>query len=405
VRTEWERTTLGKVASFKGGGTPSTEKSAYWNGDIPWVSPKDMKSSEVGDSIDKITMEAIENSAASLIPKDAVLIVVRSGILARTIPVAITTRPLAVNQDIKALCPNKDIEPHYLHYFMQMSESHILNLVTRGATVHRLSTNSLRALPFLKPPLPEQRHIVAILDEAFAGLASATANAKKNINNARELFESYLSLVFRKKGKSWTEKTLGAVCQFQGGSQPPKSKFSPERKTGYVRLIQIRDYKSDKFAVYIPRSLTKKFCTANDVMIGRYGPPLFQILRGLEGAYNVALMKAAPNEQVLSKDFLFYFLKNNDILSYIVRSSSRAAGQSGLNKETIEPYRIAFPPLPEQAEIVETVRKRGEECERLQANYEQKLAALNELKQSILQKAFSGELSSPPLQAIKEAAE
>ena len=79
----WEQTTLCEAVSFKGGGTPSTEKPSYWNGDIPWVSPKDMKLSEVGDSIDKITPEAIENSAASLIPKDAVLIVVRSGILAR----------------------------------------------------------------------------------------------------------------------------------------------------------------------------------------------------------------------------------------------------------------------------------------------------------------------------------
>lgn len=140
----WEQTTLGEVVSFKGGGTPSTEKPIYWHGDIPWVSPKDMKSSEVGDSIDKITGEAIEHSAASLIPKGAVLIVVRSGILARTVPIAVTTRPLAVNQDIKALCPARDVDPKFLYYYLQMAEPEILKLVTRGATVHRLSTNSLR---------------------------------------------------------------------------------------------------------------------------------------------------------------------------------------------------------------------------------------------------------------------
>src|SRR5688572_28864445 len=119
-----------------------------------------MKSSEVGDSIDKITPEAIENSAASLIPKDAILVVVRSGILARTIPVGIALRPLAVNQDIKALCAKRDVNPRYLHYFMQMAEPDILKLVTRGATVHRLSTESLKALKFLKPPLAEQHRIV-----------------------------------------------------------------------------------------------------------------------------------------------------------------------------------------------------------------------------------------------------
>jgi type I restriction enzyme S subunit len=140
-------------------------------------------------------------------------------------------------------------------------------------------------------------------------------------------------------------------------------------------------------------------------MIGRYGPPLFQILRGLDGAYNVALVKAIPDERQLSKDFLFYFLKNREILSYIIHSSSRAAGQSGLNKETIEPYPIAFPSLARQVEIVCSLRKCEQECERLEAYYEQKQANLADLKQSILQKAFSGELSSPPSQAIKEAAE
>ena len=180
MRADWKPTTLGEVVTVKGGGTPSTENPAYWNGDIPWVSPKDMKSSEVGDSIDKITAEALEHSAASLIPKGAILVVVRSGILARTVPIAVTTRPLAVNQDIKALCPRNDVDPDFLHYFMRMSEPNILQLVTRGATVHRLSTENLRALKFEKPPLHEQRRIVAILDNAFASLATATANADKN---------------------------------------------------------------------------------------------------------------------------------------------------------------------------------------------------------------------------------
>jgi len=225
VRAGWEQTTLGEVASFKGGGTPSTEKPSYWNGNIPWVSPKDVKSSEVGDSIDKITPEAIENSAASLIPRDAVLIVVRSGILARTIPIAITTRSLTVNQDIKALCPNKDIAPRYLYYFMQASETNILNLVTRGATVHRLSTDSLRALKFPKPPLPEQHRIVAILDEAFAGLATATANTEKNLRNARELFESYLRLIFGQEGELWPfrhlEEAVDERCSLSYGIVQP----------------------------------------------------------------------------------------------------------------------------------------------------------------------------------------
>jgi type I restriction enzyme S subunit len=87
----------------------------------------------------------------------------------------------------------------------------------------------------------------------------------------------------------WKTKKLGDVCKFQGGSQPPKSIFSTICKENYVRLIQIRDYKSDNHVVFIPKDKARRFCTKEDVMIGRYGPPVFQILRGLEGAYNDTL--------------------------------------------------------------------------------------------------------------------
>ena len=95
-----------------------------------------------------------------------------------------------------------------------------------------------------------------------------------------------------------------------------------------------------------------------------------------------------------SADFLFYFLKNTTILAYIINSSSRTAGQTGLNKATIEPYPIAFPTLEKQAVIVSQLQELKVETQRLEAIYQQKLTALNELKQSILHKAFTGELTA-----------
>jgi type I restriction enzyme S subunit len=150
----------------------------------------------------------------------------------------------------------------------------------------------------------------------------------------------------------WKEKKLSEVVDFSGGSQPPKSTFSKEKKEGYIRLIQIRDYKSENYLVYVKKSLAKKFCSIEDVMIGRYGPPVFQILKGLEGAYNVALMKAIPNEEILRKDYLFKFLNNPNIQSYIVSLSQRAAGQSGVNKKALQDYPILLPSLLEQQYIV-----------------------------------------------------
>jgi type I restriction enzyme S subunit len=240
--------------------------------------------------------------------------------------------------------------------------------------------------------LAEQKRIVAILDEAFAGIATAKANAEKNLQNALALFESHLNAVFSQRGEGWVETKLGDVCQFVGGSQPPKSVFSKTKSTDNIRLIQIRDYKSDKHLVYIPRAKARRFCSADDVMIGRYGPPLFQILRGLDGAYNVALMKAVPDESKLSRDFLFYFLKHSTILEYVIYHSNRAAGQIGVTKETLEPYPIALPSLSEQKKVVAKLETLSAETQRLAGVYERKLAALEALKKSLLQRAFAGEL-------------
>jgi type I restriction enzyme S subunit len=242
------------------------------------------------------------------------------------------------------------------------------------------------------PPLAEQQRIVGLLDEAFEGLATAKANAEKNLQNARALFESHLQSVFTQRGPGWLETTLGEVIEIVGGSQPPKSVFSKTKKADNIRLIQIRDYKSDKHVVFIPRDQARRFCNADDVMIGRYGPPLFQILRGIEGAYNVALMKAVPDEAKLSRDFLFYFLKHSAILQYVIYHSSRAAGQIGVTKETLEPYPIALPSLEEQEKVVETIQELETETQRLARLYERKHAALEALKKSLLHQAFTGAL-------------
>ena len=112
----WTQKTLGQVCHFRGGGTPSKAVEGFWQGNIPWVSPKDMKVEIVLDSIDHISKEAVDQSATSLVPEGAILMVVRSGILARTVPIAVAGVPLTINQDIKALCPNNSIDSRFLYY-------------------------------------------------------------------------------------------------------------------------------------------------------------------------------------------------------------------------------------------------------------------------------------------------
>ena len=149
-------------------------------------------------------------------------------------------------------------------------------------------------------------------------------------------------------------KTVGEVCDFVGGSQPAKSSFSSEKLDGYIRLIQIRDYKSDNFKTYIPKDSTKKFCTKDDIMIGRYGPPIFQILRGIEGAYNVALMKAIPKENI-TNDFLYYFLCQEELFNYINALSPRTGGQTGVDVFMLKKYPIRLPSIEDQKQIAKVL--------------------------------------------------
>mgnify|MGYP002785559906 FL=1 len=127
-------------------------------------------------------------------------------------------------------------------------------------------------------------------------------------------------------------------------------------------------------------------------MIGRYGPPIFGIFKGLEGAYNVALMKAVVNEKLCTRTYFYWFLQNNKIREFVEQSSKRAVGQDGVRKELLEKYPVPVPPLKEQQTIVRQLDALRAETQKLEAVYQKKIDDLEELKKSILQKAFSGEL-------------
>lgn len=149
----------------------------------------------------------------------------------------------------------------------------------------------------------------------------------------------------------WTLKTVGELIEFVGGSQPPRDTFRFNYKDGYIRLLQIRDYKTDKYKTFIPKELAQRFCSKDDVMIGRYGPPIFQILRGLEGAYNVALIKAIPKKGI-DKDFMFYFLIQQNLFRFVEKLSQRSSGQTGVDLLELKKYPIPLPPsLHEQRAI------------------------------------------------------
>jgi len=181
----------------------------------------------------------------------------------------------------------------------------------------------------------------------------------------------------------WKTVKLGDVCDFQGGSQPPKKEFVYEEQKGYVRFIQIRDFKSDKNLTYIPVSNKNRLCRTDDIFIGRYGASVGQILRGLKGAYNVALMKTIPNEEFISKGWLFAYLNSSLFQKPLKEVSSRSA-QNGFSKDDISSFELPLPPLTEQQRIVAKLDAAFAEIDRASALTTLKQEEINNFKCSIL---------------------
>lgn len=188
----------------------------------------------------------------------------------------------------------------------------------------------------------------------------------------------------------WAPMLVGECVTFTGGGQPPKSTFVFSPRADYIRLIQIRDYKSNEFATYIPRSLATKWCTEQDIMIGRYGPPIFQILRGIEGAYNVALMKATPSSAI-DNDYLFHFLQQDSLFRFVELLSRRSSGQTGVDLVALRQYKLPLPALPEQRAIAEALS----DVDALLGALDRLIAKKRDLKQAAMQQLLTGQKRLP----------
>lgn len=211
-----------------------------------------------------------------------------------------------------------------------------------GATMRHLTKPVFDALPFYLPDIKTQRLISSKLNLIVHLIEDHHEQLKKLDELIRSRFvELFGNPIINQK--RFPVKQVGDVIDFIGGSQPPKNVFEYTPTEENIRLIQIRDYRTDKYKTYIPRKLAKRFCTADDIMIGRYGPPIFQILGGIEGSYNVALMKAVP--KMGNREFIRWFLKQECLLHYLEGMSKRTAGQDGIQMDKLKKYPFPYPPI------------------------------------------------------------
>lgn len=192
----WEWVTLGGVGEWSGGGTPSKSNSAFWvNGTIPWISPKDISAPTIIKSTDHITKSALAGSSVRLIPPNSVVIVVRSGILERTVPTAIVPFATTLNQDLKALTPHPGISYKWIAYCLRALEGNILNTCRKsGTTVASVDVPRLMQLRIPLAPFAEQHRIVAALDDCISHLEDAEDTLHLVLHRVVNLSSSILNM-------------------------------------------------------------------------------------------------------------------------------------------------------------------------------------------------------------------
>ena len=296
------------------------------------------------------------------------------------------TRPIAyrvsgkcwVNNHAHVLKPMASMDVDYLCYSLMFYDTGEL---VNGATRQKLTQTAMRKMLIPQRSLQEQKRIVCELSKVQSIISARQQQLQKLDELVKARFvEMFGDPILNQKG--FPVYRMDEVVEFQGGSQPDKKHFEYEPTEDNIRLIQIRDYKTDKYITYIPKSMAKRFCTADDIMIGRYGPLIFQILQGIEGSFNVALMKATP--KIGNREFVRQFLKQDCLLEYLEGLSKRTAGQDGIQMDKLKAYPFPVPPIELQEEFECFIKQ----TDKSKLAIQQSLDKLETLKKSLMQKYF-----------------
>jgi len=361
-----------------------------------------------------LTESGLNSGKTAICSPGTVLVVTRTGVGR----VGIATKIMAVSQDISPVECHANLDNNFLTKFLH-SYSRTLIQNAQGATIQGITKKFLSDIPVPLPPLPEQKRIVAILDEAFAGIASAVESADANINNTDEMLKSRSNAYFSNSPNDWFKTTLGQLIDDgwiedhmdgnHGGDYPRKSEFV-ETGVPYISANCLRageiDFTRAKYLTLERASkLRKGFARSGDVLFAHnatVGP--------------VTILETGFSEVILGTSLTYYRCNKDRILpGYLVQymgspnfvsQYEQIMRQSTRNQIPITKQREFFhiiPPIADQIEISESLEKLNKTTRQLKSIYRKKLDALAELKQSILQQAFSGKLTGEPDKALAEA--
>ena len=295
--------------------------------------------------------------------------------------------------------PDPTVSKEWLYYFLSR-ETFRLEGAARmsGAVGHkRVSKEFIEEYPIPVPPLAEQQRIVGLLDEAFEGLATAKANAEKNLQNARELFESHLQSVFTQRGPGWKQKTLEEIATtFGRGKSKHRPRNEPKLYGGKYPFIQTGDIRNaDHFITEYSQTYSElglaqsKLWPKGTICITIAANIAETAILGFDACFPDSVIGVVANPKEAEVGFIEYLLQS---FKARIQALGKGSAQANINMGTFENERFPFPPIAEQRQIVEKLDSLSEETQRLARLYERKHAALEALKKSLLHQAFSGEL-------------
>ncbi len=293
--------------------------------------------------------------------------------------------------------PDASVAKEWLYYFLSRESFRVEGAERMtGAVGHkRVAKDFIEAYPIPVPPLTEQRRIVALLDEAFDGIATARANAEKNLQNARALFESHLQSVFTQRGDGWKDKTLEQISTtFGRGKSRHRPRNEPKLYGGKYPFIQTGDIRNaghfitEYSQTYSELGLAQSklwpkgtICITIAANIAETG------ILGFDACFPDSVIGVVPNPAEAEVGFVEYLLQSFKVR---IQALGQGSAQANINMGTFENERFPFPPVAEQRQIVTKLDDLSEETQRLESIYQRKLTALDDLKKSLLHQAFTG---------------
>ena len=400
MKEGWVRNRLGAITTKIGSGaTPRGGEESYKETGTPLI-----RSMNVHDwGFKEAKLARIDNIQAAqlsnvVVERDDVLLNITGASVARCCVAPEELLPARVNQHVSIIRPRKDeISSAFLQYLLisQTYKNRLLHTGEAGSTRQAITKAQIEDFVVEYPKsLPEQQRIVGILDEAFAGLATAKANAETNLQNARALFESHLQSVFSQRGEGWVEKKLSDVCEINSKLVDPRDAEcldlihvgagNIESMTG--ALIDLKTAREEGL-------ISGKFpFDPSMVLYSKIRPYLMKVARpDFDGLCSADMYPLSPIHGEITRDYLFHLLLSKGFTDYAIEGSARA-GMPKVNREHLFEFEVSLPSVKKQNDLAAKLDAINEETQRLTAIYTRKLAALEELKKALLHQAFSGEL-------------